>query len=93
MSHYCKRHTPSGAYGEAISECWEAPRFGQETDPELFPAGQFWVGNGEYWSAVDFCPFCGMRALVAAGVAKSNAGIAVVKDSPATAQTSGDLNK
>lgn len=38
--------------GSAVTECWEA------TD------GRFWVGNGEYASAVNHCPFCGAAAPV-----------------------------
>ena len=46
--HRCEFNTPSDNYGPAITECWEE-------DDEL------WVGNGEYYSQVNFCPFCGYK--------------------------------
>lgn len=64
MKHHCEGRSRSGAYGDAITECWEAPGHGQEIDPGQFLPGQFWVGNGEYWSAVNFCPYCGAKAPV-----------------------------
>jgi hypothetical protein len=40
---------PAG-YCEAIDGCDENDR------------GEFWVGNGEYSSRVNFCPVCGAKA-------------------------------
>ena len=48
--HDCKYMTPHAAYGNAIAECFELDN------------GQFWVGNGEYESQVNYCPFCGVSA-------------------------------
>jgi len=39
-------------YGYAIYECEENER------------GELWVGNDEYGSQVNFCPFCGAAAKV-----------------------------
>jgi hypothetical protein len=40
---------PHGAYGAAI------------TDASI-DDGELWIGNGEYASRVNFCPWCGMAA-------------------------------
>lgn len=48
----------SDAYGAAVTECWEAPQKGQKKELR----GTFWVGNGEYWTQVSFCPNCGAEA-------------------------------
>lgn len=48
--HRCHRRYDESACGEAINECVE------DTD------GRFWVGNDEYASQVDFCPYCGTKA-------------------------------
>ncbi len=48
--HNCKYKVPSSGYGEAICYCIE--------DDE----GKFWVGNDEYESQVNYCPFCGAIA-------------------------------
>jgi hypothetical protein len=37
-------------YGTAVTYC-------EEND-----VGEFWVGNGEYGSRVNFCPFCGKQS-------------------------------
>ena len=51
--HRCEPHAvPYGYYGPAISLCHE---------PRDAP-GEFWVGNGEKASRVNFCPFCGEKA-------------------------------
>lgn len=47
--HKCKDDLPFRLYGQAIMRCDEEK-------------GEFWVGNGEYSSRVNFCPFCGARA-------------------------------
>jgi hypothetical protein len=50
MTHRCEDiDAPARLYGEAISECYEED-------------GIFWVGNREYETAVNYCPFCGMKA-------------------------------
>ena len=48
--HSCEHMSPSSGYGGAISHCVE--------DED----GKFWVGNGEYESRVNYCPFCGVTA-------------------------------
>ena len=50
--HSCYSKTKSGMYGEALSYCFEADD------------GLFWVGNFEYESAVEFCPFCGTQSKI-----------------------------
>ncbi len=67
IHHYCKGALPGDAYGDAINECWEAPLHGQEKLPKDL-SGTFWVGNGEYWSQVNFCPYCGAKAPVQAAL-------------------------
>ena len=48
--HTCKGGLPSDAYGPALDRCEESND------------GVFWVTNdGEYASAVPFCPYCGKR--------------------------------
>lgn len=51
--HLC-RNAPTkknrDGYGEAIENCIERED------------GSFWVGNGEYGSRVNYCPFCGAEA-------------------------------
>ena len=50
--HDCEGELPALPYGPAISYCrenWE---------------GQYWVGNDEYNSQVNFCPYCGKKAPV-----------------------------
>jgi len=37
-------------YGVAIDTCYENEY------------GEFWVGNGEYGTRVNYCPFCGGKA-------------------------------
>ena len=41
---------PECMYGPAIGWCIE------------YPAGEFWVSNGEYASQVNYCPYCGTKA-------------------------------
>ncbi|WP_338667351.1 hypothetical protein [Pseudodesulfovibrio methanolicus] len=48
--HFCYVKTKAGMFGEAVSYCFEADD------------GWFWVGNYEYESAVEFCPFCGAQS-------------------------------
>lgn len=45
--HECEGKLPVRGYGAAIDYCRE--------DPD----GTLWVGNGEYGSQVNFCPYCG----------------------------------
>ncbi len=49
-NHSCDSLLPFGGYGSAIDNCCE-----NET-------GELWVGNGEYASQVNFCPYCGFKA-------------------------------
>ena len=53
-SHNCAGTLPSCAYGEAIYDCTEDEN------------SKLWVGNGEYASQVNFCPYCGFKARVLA---------------------------
>lgn len=48
--HFCYQKTKAGMFGEAVTYCFEADD------------GWFWVGNFEYESAVEFCPFCGAHS-------------------------------
>jgi glycine/D-amino acid oxidase-like deaminating enzyme len=48
--HQCSGELPSGPWGAALHKCYE---------DEL---GGLWVSNGEYTSAVNFCPYCGYAA-------------------------------
>jgi hypothetical protein len=48
--HDCEMETPSDGYGAAIEDCFENEK------------GEFWVGNGEYGSRVNYCPYCGAKA-------------------------------
>lgn len=55
MSHNCepswvKDESNSSGYGLAVDYCQENEH------------GELWVGNGEYASRVNFCPFCGYKA-------------------------------
>lgn len=45
-----------GPWGVAIEDCSERD-------------GEFWVGNGEYASQVNYCPVCGEKAPVQVGAA------------------------
>lgn len=47
---YAEDNENIAGYGEAVTTCTEGE------------AGEFWVGNGEYGSRVNFCPFCGEKA-------------------------------
>ena len=54
--HSCQReqtkHDPNvGCYGPAVELC-------EERDD-----GSLWVSNDEYGSRVNYCPFCGYKAL------------------------------
>lgn len=53
---YAENKENMDGYGEAVTSCIE-------TD-----IGEFWVGNGEYGSRVNYCPFCGEKAPVQIGV-------------------------
>lgn len=49
--HCCENQGRNDSgYGIAIDDCSE--------DEE----GQFWCGNGEYSTQVEYCPFCGQKA-------------------------------
>lgn len=48
--HKCDGGLPSDGYGEALSYCTG------------YEDGTLWVGNGEYASRVNYCPFCGSAA-------------------------------
>lgn len=50
--HYCEVPDawPFANYGPAAGVCWE--------DGDGF----MWIGNGEYTTQVNYCPFCGKRA-------------------------------
>jgi len=48
--HLCEGELPYDGYGEAIDHCME------------YDDNSFWAGNGEYGSAVNYCPFCGAKA-------------------------------
>ncbi len=50
MAHGCDGTLPHDGYGEAVDECSENDH------------GEFWCGNGEYGSQVNYCPYCGARA-------------------------------
>lgn len=51
--HCCQESlAPYEGYGEAITSCVERED------------GTLWVGNGEYATQVNFCPFCGFGAKV-----------------------------
>ena len=51
--HNCQFfHFPDDGYGAAITYCWD--------DGD----GKFWVGNGEYYNQVNYCPYCGVSAPV-----------------------------
>ena len=50
--HRCvRRDNPFDACGPSVNKCVEDER------------GEFWIGNDEYASQVNFCPFCGARSL------------------------------
>jgi hypothetical protein len=50
--HACSIRSAEAGYGNAIDDCTENEK------------GEFWVGNGEYGSQVNFCPICGAKAPV-----------------------------
>lgn len=52
MTHSCDGRLPYDGHGDAIDNCYE------------LPDGTIWVGNGEYASRVNFCPYCGHKASV-----------------------------
>jgi len=52
-SHPCRRPDEASedvGYGQAIDVCWEEE-------------GELWASNGEYSTQVNFCPFCGYKAV------------------------------
>lgn len=57
MSHQCKFRTVSENYGVAADYCEEAD-------------GKLWIGNGEYRSQVNYCPYCGFKAAIEARQSK-----------------------
>lgn len=63
--HHCCAQSKSGGYGGAVDVCFETD------DSEL------WVGNGEYASQVNFCPWCGYEAKVKVTVEITNSTISV----------------
>ncbi len=50
--HYCDSELPSHGRGSCVDECSE--------DEE----GRLFVGNGEYGSQINFCPYCGYEAKI-----------------------------
>ena len=50
--HNCSILTKYSGHGEAIDFCMEAKN------------GSLWVGNGEYMSQVNYCPYCGYKSKV-----------------------------
>jgi hypothetical protein len=50
--HSCDGQLPERVYGAAIDYCRENER------------GEFWVGNEEYESQVNYCPYCGAGAMI-----------------------------
>lgn len=48
--HKCTCKVPHAIYGPAVNLCREDHN------------GTYWVGNGEYASQVNYCPFCGKKA-------------------------------
>jgi hypothetical protein len=54
MKHNCEKALPQSGYGAAIEYCYEDEN------------KKFWVGNGEYGSQVNYCPFCGEKAPIQA---------------------------
>jgi hypothetical protein len=50
--HLCEGSIPQSGYGPAINYCAEEPY------------GSLWVGNDEYSSQVNFCPYCGYKAKI-----------------------------
>jgi hypothetical protein len=49
--HLCEFSTSSAMYGGAIYQCFENEK------------GELWVNNDEYESQVNYCPFCGYKAI------------------------------
>jgi len=58
QNHKCEYLLPQAAFGEAINSCFEKD-------------GEFWVGNNEYASQVNYCPFCGEKAPIQTGFVRS----------------------
>lgn len=56
--HKCNFYSESRIYGPAVDVCFE------QDD------GSLWVGNGEYSSRINFCPFCGYKARTQARLEK-----------------------
>ena len=54
IKHGCEGDLPDDLYGAAIDCC------------NGLDDGTFWVGNGEYASQVNYCPYCGEKAPVKA---------------------------
>lgn len=55
-----------GKYGPAIEACFEVEISTPMNASDKFLVGQFVVTNDEYSNAVNFCPFCGVKAPVPA---------------------------
>ena len=59
LTHYAVHECAGGGnavgdlYGEAVTEVYYRP--GRE------PVWRWWIGNEEYGTAADYCPFCGVR--------------------------------
>ncbi len=49
--HRCEGVLPEAAYGKAMTYCYE------DVD------GKLWITNREYASQVNFCPYCGHKAV------------------------------
>lgn len=69
MSHSCEGELPYEDYGSAIRWCKTADEVNLRESPQSDPghpykAQSLWVGNGEYTSQVNYCPYCGYKAEV-----------------------------
>jgi hypothetical protein len=65
MLHKCEKLTPWTLYGPAIESCFEGDGKEVRNDGTVkLQVGTFWVTNLEYTSQVNFCPYCGVKALV-----------------------------
>ena len=55
--HRCEGRTPSYQCGPAITYCY------RDNSKGTLP-GSMWAGNGEYESQINYCPFCGAKAVL-----------------------------
>ncbi len=58
MAHGCKGQLPDALCGKAINYCIDKKD------------GEFWAGNKEYESRVNYCPYCGEKAPKQTRIAK-----------------------